>query len=400
MASGCNSSRAIGPGNQVQALHDSTETDATSIAILPNCDAALADKQLRENDLIRIVSCAPIEDWDPEWLNHFPSRQKECRIGSVTLSRNEFEMGVSGTFASAIGPTTRWESRALGIGMPLRFSGLRASIGCDETAQRFFVAHPHSGEVEAFTVDGTLLWRKTLPGFLPLTADLPPETSLSLTQVEEQLASGRSIGASLTVVEPYIVVSWRQASQHKTAIYHRSGRLIGLLGPWRAIAMAAPGPRRIRFGLSSSDSVRWESPTRQVVLEIIERRTDLLARHFVAWCLPLSPHEKLGRFKICEGLPASTIAWRLGEDYDETLSTLAKATHDRLGISWYMKTLGRSFGALARLIGSGDPTSPTWEQEIERAALAAGLDADFIAELERHEAVVPQAALDGDGPAR
>lgn len=363
------------PRQVQQSLPTEPRTDTSCVTIA-------ATALHRERGWIRVVNCRPIENWGREYSSRIESTQETCRIGDVTLSRGKFEVGQTRSYVEATGPLGSWRREVPNGEVRLQATGFAASIGCDQFASRFYVGHPWTGEIVAYALDGVELWRRVLPEFKPLSPGAAPSAALSIADIDTQLDQGAAVGAGLVLAEPFVIAHWRTGKQYYQAVYHRSGLLIGTLGPWRLFPADSPGPRRVVYFSARPDAKTWESPREEVTLEFAEHEIDRFSRHFIAWSLPLAAHTKLNTFKVCAGLPANTIAWRLGDQFDPQLSERAKAIHDRLGPDWFVSTLGRSYGALARLIGAGDPNSTTWEEDLEHAALAAGLDADLVAELQ------------------
>lgn len=258
--------------------------------------------------------------------------------------------------------------------------GLSAPLACDEQVSRFYFGNAVLGELAAYSADGRELWRHVLPRFVSLEA----EKDLSRTDIQLIRAAFKSHGGRFVRIlssGPYVLAQFSMGENSLTqVVYHRSGTLVGVIGPWDGCAIGTVSPNGFRFAANGVASFgRFDAPTEQLNIYIRNDRTDSLVQHFLAWCLPTKPHSQPA-WTICSGLEASAIQFRLGTLYDREHSEIGKQVHDSLGFEFANQMLSRPHFA-ARV--AGDPFSESWDRDLLAALLDDGADCDFAREAAR-----------------
>lgn len=271
-------------------------------------------------------------------------------------------------------------------GVPPSRGGVTLSPACDDEATRFFVLQPATGELIALARDGRQLWRTSLPGFEPIASHpgFDPQDPDSLLQT---IRAGASVAGTVKVSGPYVIASHRTGRLRTIFFFHRSGRLLGHFGPGTATIYRALPPNTLEVLVAPLTDRSTSDFDSVADLTIRDESYESLVRHFIAWCLPLTPHTPLSKMKFCDALPLDSIRFRLGDAYREDLSRIAKRIHDDLGPKGMLKIINASGGAVAELVAHGDPSVATWDEDIYHAYLAAGADVVLEAYLREHPAI-------------
>ncbi|MFN7964909.1 MAG: hypothetical protein U0V87_04365 [Acidobacteriota bacterium] len=285
--------------------------------------------------------------------------RRPTRVDSdISITRGDTVLSIDFSPASGFMPK--------GLGHP-------APLACDAEASRFFMGNVYLGVVAAFTADGRELWRHELPEFRRIGDDpkVPKDDAVSMIKAAREWGS---VNDFAMVSGQYVAFQYVTAlTQIRQAIFHRSGRLVGTIGPWDGVLLhPIPGG----FSFATGGVAATGNPFAPVIesqVTISDRRLELAVEHFLAWCLPATAQAKWS-WRICELAPASAIRWRLGDRFDLGLANMTKEIHDKLGIQWANDILTRgTMSDIAML----DPINNDRDARLKQELIAIGADVDF-----------------------
>jgi hypothetical protein len=248
-------------------------------------------------------------------------------------------------------------------------------VACAPERGRIFSGQGSFGNVAAFDVTGRELWRATLPHFL----SLEDAEALRGQTADAIVAALRDFGSLLTKVVVsgnYVLVeSVTRRVETRQAVFHVSGRLIGVIGPWDGTVLRAiPRGWTFAFG-NESETGLLTDPRLAVDVEVTETATDTEIDHFLAWVLPLASDDAVVWHR-CGSLPPELVRFRLGTAYDAEMSRRTKAVHDRLDVAWFNDVLTR--GNVSDVVADADVHSQEWVARFRAVLLQAGVDADYV----------------------
>jgi hypothetical protein len=257
--------------------------------------------------------------------------------------------------------------------------GAPSPIGCDPASRRIFVANTTLGYVMALSVDGDRLWTRYLPGFVSLETD----TTVASEDLTSLLRGLKGAGSTVTKIIPsgeHVAVQfWTRRQEITQVVYHRSGALVGTVGPWDGVLLDAL-PNGWRFASGFSSGAEWPTaPTHELEIGPSGRQLGKQIEHFLAWLSPLPSDQRLVWHR-CNGLLPEQIEFRLGSEYDDRMSLVAKEVHDELGVNWFNRVLARS--GVSELAATADVNSEEWIKSWHRALLGAGVDVDLISAIQ------------------
>jgi len=242
--------------------------------------------------------------------------------------------------------------------------GLSPILACDVEAGRFYFSHPVLGFVEAYSATGNRLWRAELPLF---TRFVPPQGDAKLTLKQFEKAS---VGGRVFVTGSFLVAEYREiAGMTRQAVFHRSGVLVGTLGPWDACV------RDSVAGGWSFYSPR-EAPTETFETHVLDDSIDRLVVHVFAWLMPPDGAQSYA-FRMCDGVPIDSIQSIVGDEYSEDDAEEAQRLVKALGAKWFIQ-LSRGTG-LIRTQAAYRAGSPEWKEQYYRELLRAGVDVSALA---------------------
>jgi hypothetical protein len=278
----------------------------------------------------------------------------------------------SGIKDVAFTPDSGFEPK--GVGHP-------APLACDPEAKRFFVANVYVGTVAAFSHEGRELWGAQLPNFRSIVGD-PTVLAGGAVGMIQAVNDWGSLASYAVVSGPYVAFQHMTGVRHVIhTVFHRSGWLVGTLGPWDGMLLGAvPGG----FQFASGGVETYGDlllPTRKISVIVSNDRAELAVAHFLAWTLPESPQSPW-RWRVCALLAPSAIHWRLKDRFDPKLADETKRIHDQLGFDWANELLAR--GEISE-IGSLDPTTPDRDERLQRELIVVGVDVDLVKAMKHQQ---------------
>ena len=264
-------------------------------------------------------------------------------------------------------PTTKIRSDTFGSG---------PQLSCDDHG-RYYVAHPIKGYVAAFNHRSELLWRRSVPGFVPLEESVP-EGKAQLSVVANALNSSASLISQVRVSGEYVAVEFRTGGVGtRQIVYHRSGVPVGELGPWdgRILESTPSGWRLVAGG---GWDLRFYIPKQQLELAVTDHHVQDVIRHALAWLQP-RPMDKELKFQCLSRLADELQHW-LGEEFNDEYAEIGKQALVALGgEEWFSKLVASP--DLHQVVERFDPISTGWQDDYVRALVAAGADVDIAQQL-------------------
>jgi hypothetical protein len=257
-------------------------------------------------------------------------------------------------------------------------AGPSGTLAC-ETSGRFFFAQPMLGVMSAYDSAGETLWERPLPGFLSIEDD-PDLIAGGTTKVLAAIWSRLDLVSKVSVSGEYVAVEIARGKRgFWHAFFHRSGFLVGVIGPWDGLLINTT-ESGWRFVSGGGSNIPTYVPEREFEVVVEDRSVESLIEHFIAWLVP-RPIER--EFRVsCAGRPTDEIHWLLGDAFDPKAARESKLALAMLPEDW-LEGL-RERGVLASVIDRFDPTSDEWRSEYEAALVAAGADALLAHVYEEH----------------
>lgn len=242
------------------------------------------------------------------------------------------------------------------------------NVGCDAEVDRFFFGHPLLGYVAAFSREGDQLWIETVPHFVGMDTERADTPSLdSLRDRPHDVLGG------VYPSGPYVLVEYTDSSAglRRHAVFHRSGKLIGVLGPWDAAVKDGTGGRWTFYG-------PIKVPNREFDVEVVDDDVPVLIDHVLAWLTPPEGASRYG-FRMCTYLPPTTIQKLLGDRYSEQQALRARDIVVALGAEWLVGLSESEQTGLAVIEHRFVPDSVPWRKDYYRALLDSGADVKAMA---------------------
>lgn len=333
------------------------------------------------------VAPAESDDFDfRNWLESIRGHIGQCELsGGVSVK------------AVALAPGTQdWTLRLSQEGDPLGqiqvlpLSGVVADgwssspgpgVACDSESDRVFFGHPVLGYVAAYRVDGTLLWRHYLPDFeVPNWLDRNEggvdgqEVVIDAQTVGSDLSSS-SMGR-ISFVDGYLLVEYRGSPDHAFyhAVLHRSGQLVGTVGPWAGFLRGAVDRGGWAMHLGKGGARGYQSPEATFRLVVRDKYLENLVRHVVAWLMPRDDDSGY-TYRNCDAIPLDTIEPYLGETFSRELAGRAREVLREMGgANWFLDFIQGT--EVSHMIGRYRMGSDSWKTEFESALWVAGIDVE------------------------
>ncbi len=271
-------------------------------------------------------------------------------------------------------PQTRFHFKNFGPG---------AKLACDGALDRFYVGQGVLGYISAYNTDGSLLWTRQLPDFVGLesvVSQSEPDLQAvwdAFTTKASQILQVRSLGN-------YIVVETNTGGVGTNHfVYHRSGLLVGRIGPWDGF-LIGNSSNQMEFACGGGPLDAKYAAKHRVVVRVIPGVPESQVLHALAWLMPY-PVDRQLRFN-CMGRLSSDLKMWLGEEYrEEDAEAAKKLVLQAGGPDWFAELLKRP--ALKRVVASFNPISPDWTQSYRKALLEAGADADIAKGIKEDSSV-------------
>ena len=341
--------------------------------------AACLPASVEASPSLRLSGCAPL---DPHSVD-IPAVKRSlatCPLGDLrvsgTLVKDDLhnpKLRVSrGTEVVAV-----WipEPRAT---EPVTGGGLGPKLVCDPIGRIYFI-HGHMGYVSAFDPMGRELWRVDLPGFRPVFPLLPEgkRTAEDYIAAKER---GGSFALQIMTSGEYVAVGFSTGQRGVDhVVVHRSGVVVGTVGPWDGFLYAAR-ENGWRVLLGGGLESRFYVPDREAQLSVGDTRIASTIHHALAWLLP-RPMDKELKLR-CAGRSEDELVHWLGDRYVEADARRAKELLlSAGGDAWFARVLARE--PIRKSLENFDPLSREWIANFQRALLEAGVDAELAAALRK-----------------
>jgi hypothetical protein len=236
------------------------------------------------------------------------------------------------------------------------------NLACDTAARRFYVGNGFHGYFVAMTTEGRELWRAELPGFHEVVSRIEKAAEPTAEFLTSILREDGSLFTKLSASGPFVAAEYRTGDLYFQAIYHRSGRPIGVIGPWNGIIKEpfSEGWRLVYTASMEPDGYFF--PDREITLRVVDEHVEPLAEYLLASVTPTRSGAKL-EWSMCPG-GAADLGEMVPGPWRPALAKTAINTRNRLGPEWIE-------GLAARMEASGidDP---------REALLAVGADVELM----------------------
>ncbi len=235
-------------------------------------------------------------------------------------------------------------------------------FACDAEAGRIFYANPMLGYVLATDANGKELWRTDLPGFRSVARELEAREDYTPQIGMQRLDTYGSIATKVVASGAYIVVEYRTADRYYQTVFHRSGILIGTIGPWNAVVVGSEKAGWRVAATLDDQEMAYFFPDRELTLALVDEGVDALAEHLVA---AVTPKVAAGSY-VWTNCPSVVvdIGELLGDRWRSELAKIALKVRDDMGHDWLASVAARL----------GKPGSI----DVRRALLAAGVDVEMM----------------------
>ncbi|MDQ7008387.1 MAG: hypothetical protein Q9Q40_14290 [Acidobacteriota bacterium] len=265
------------------------------------------------------------------------------------------------------------QSKARADGM-----GMTAQIACDPEIDRAYQLQPWQGIVTAVNGLGRILWSFRLPGFRRIDEDAEIVQSANVNNVWKALQTWASGGTRLVQSGEYLLVEFSTGGiGTRQLILHRTGRVVGEIGPSDALATYAAGDGFELFMGGGSD-LRFYVPTHRFELHLRGDETASLVNHAMAWLRP-RPTDRTPHFN-CLARSGDELKYWLGERFVDRHASLSKALIAELGgEEWYESLLTRA--EMKDVLASFRPPSAAWQDKFQQALLEAGVDVEIARKI-------------------
>ncbi len=330
---------------------------------------------------LEVKGCGPCDpmDFDLPKLRSVPFAcvmHSGVRIEANYPNHDHFDSLLRGTkegksvFEVIIEPQTK--ARAVGM-------GVTAQIACDPEIDRAYHLQPWQGVITALNGSGKILWSYHLPGFKSIDEDADIVAAANVENVWKAIQTWASVGSRLVQSGEYLLAEVGTGGVgRRQFVLHRSGRLIGQIGPSDAIATyGIVGGFEIFMG--GGTDLRFYVPTDRFELEVRGDRTASLISHGIAWLRP-RPTDRTPHFN-CLARTSDELKHWLGKRFVAEDASASKAFIGELGAEeWYEGLLSRS--ELAQVLARFQPPSSEWQEEFRQALFEAGVDVEIAKKME------------------
>lgn len=249
--------------------------------------------------------------------------------------------------------------------------GAATALSCDQEG-RFYYVHTYRGYVVAFDRSGQELWRRDLPGFVGLDSRVANQT-LNMTQVFEAFRDWASKGQQSRTSGEYVVVEYKtRADATWHIVFHRSGALIGRIGPWDGI-LTGSTEKGWKLVAGGGSDIRFYVPKVQLELEVQDRTAESLINHGIAWVMP-RPTDRHLEMSCLARLDNELEFWMR----DRYVAEHARQSKDmvlQLGATWYSDLLARP--PVVDAVRTFNPPSSEWQEAFRTSLIESGADVDL-----------------------